>query len=199
MSFIEMILIAVGLSMDTFAITICIGLGLAKFSVKKALTAGLYFSAAHIVMLTVGYFAATWFAPAVALYSDIIVFCILAVLGGKMIWGSFKEERCKNKICLADACSRRKCLNTEESHDFSHIKMLSLAIATSVDAMAIGVSFALRKVDIVPAALILAVVTLAISMVGVRIGGVVGERFKDRATMVGGIILILIGIWGVIG
>jgi len=199
MSFIELFLISIGLSMDAFAIAICIGLSLAKTSLKKALIVGLYFGIAQAVMPIFGYFAAMWFASYVALYSDIIVFLILTILGGKMVYGSFQKSGCPNKKCLADACPHKTCLKAEEQPNFSHFKMLTLSIATSIDAMAVGVSFAFLGVAIAPAALLIGVTTLVISMVGVRIGGVVGARFKDRATMVGGIILMIIGIWVFVG
>ena len=162
--------------MDTFAVGICIGLTIPKITIKKALTVGLYFGIFQAGMPVIGYFAATIFAGRVIAYGSWIAFGLLCLLGIKMIIDSFKKEDCP-----------------EEEHSLKLGKMLPLAIATSIDALAVGVSFAFIEVSIVPAVLLIGITTLLISMIGVKIGNIFGLRFKSQAQILGGIILILLG------
>ena len=177
MTFIELFLIAVGLSMDAFAIAICAGLTMPKATVKNAMTVGLYFGVSQAVMPVIGYLLAGLFAEAVTDYGHWVAFCLLCFIGGRMAGGSFKkEDDAKREVTLSPGT------------------MLPLAIATSIDAMAVGVSFAFLRVNIVLAAAFIGVTTLVISMVGVKIGNAFGARFKSKAELAGGLILILIGI-----
>ena len=178
MNLIELFILAVGLSMDAFAVAICAGLTMAKTSMRKMLTVGLYFGVFQAVMPLIGYFAATLFADKIIAYDHWIAFLLLCFLGGKMIIGSFKKE--------GSADSKEAALTPA--------KMLPLAIATSIDALAVGVSFAFLRVSIIPAVSFIGVTTLLLSMAGVKIGNVFGLKFKSKAELAGGIILVLIGL-----
>jgi len=195
MNGIELFLLAVGLSMDAFAVAICLGLSMAKVNMKKALAVGLYFGAFQAGMPVIGYFAAMLFAEHVMQYNHWVVFGLLSFLGAKMIWGSFKKEKCSDRTCSATPCTDRKCPRSTAEAALTPSKMIPLAVATSVDAMALGVSFAFLNVSIVPAVSMIGVITLALSMLGVKIGNVFGAQFKSKAELAGGIILVAMGLW----
>jgi len=195
MSWIELFLIAVGLSMDAFAVAICLGLTMAKISIKKSLIVGLYFGAFQAGMPVIGFMVARLFAEQIIQYDHWVVFALLSFLGAKMIWSSFKKQKCPDRECSATPCTDRKCSNSKQEADLNPSKMIPLALATSVDAMAVGVSFAFLQVSIVPAISLIGVITLITSMVGVRIGNVFGVRFKSKAELAGGTILVLMSLW----
>jgi len=178
MGIIELLILAVGLSMDAFAVAICAGLTMDKVSIKKALTVGVYFGVFQAGMPLIGYLLASLFAERILAYGDWIAFVLLSFLGGKMIFDSLKNEG-----------------NTDTREQSLKLKtMLPLAIATSIDALAVGVSFAFLQINIVPAVIIIGVTTLVISMAGVKIGGIFGTKFKSKAQFAGGVILVLIGL-----
>ncbi|MCL2605515.1 MAG: manganese efflux pump MntP family protein [Defluviitaleaceae bacterium] len=177
MPFIQLFLLAVGLSMDAFAVAVTLGLGLGKATWRKALTVGLYFGAFQAGMPLIGYFAAQGFADYIRAFDTYIVFALLAFLGGKMIHGALKGDPAGN---TAVALTPRI--------------MLPFALATSIDALAVGISFAFLYINIITAVVLIGVTTLVISMAGVKVGGLFGERFKTKAAIAGGIILILIGV-----
>ena len=181
MNFIELFLLAVGLSMDAFAVAVCIGLSTAKTNIKKCLIVGLYFGVFQAVMPLIGYFAATLFADKIDSYDHWIAFVLLGFLGGKMIFESFKKEEDEEE-------------KDGKKSSLRPANMLPLALATSIDALAVGVSFALLDVKIIPAVSFIGITTLLISMAGVKIGNMFGSRFKSKAEFAGGIILILIGL-----
>jgi putative Mn2+ efflux pump MntP len=193
MSWIELFLLAAGLSMDAFAVAVCLGLTMAKVSVKKALIVGLYFGAFQAGMPVIGYILGKQFSNQVTNFSHWVVFALLAFLGAKMIWDSLKKEKCDGKECKSRKCT--KCINIRHEASLNFSKMIPLALATSVDAMAVGVSFAFLQVSIVPAISLIGVVTLVVSTVGVKIGNAFGAKFKSKAELAGGIILILMGVW----
>jgi len=195
MNLIELFLIAVGLSMDAFAVAVTIGLTLKKAVIKKVLIVGLYFGLFQAIMPLIGYIVAARFADHVVQYSHWVVFALLAFLGGKMIWGSFKKETCPDRKCPSITCTDRECPNVGKEIALTPQKMIPLSLATSVDALAVGVSFAFLYVSIVPAISLIGVITLALSMVGVKIGNIFGSKFKSRAELIGGVILVLMGIW----
>jgi len=195
MNWVELFLLAIGLSMDAFAVAVSIGLALAKTRIKKALIVGLYFGFFQGIMPLIGYFAASRFAGRITAYSHWIAFALLAILGGKMIIGSFKKERCSDRTCSAQPCSDRQCPAQEKEASLKPKEMLPLALATSIDALAVGVSLAFLYVSILPAVSLIGVMTFAISFVGVRIGNIVGAKFKSKATFAGGVILVLMGLW----
>jgi putative Mn2+ efflux pump MntP len=178
MNLLELFILAVGLSMDAFAVAICAGLAMPKATIKNALIVGLYFGAFQAAMPLIGYFAATLFADKIIAYDHWAAFALLCFLGGRMIWGGFKKEECPGE---------------KQEASLNPAKMLPLAVATSIDALAVGVSFAFLRVRIAPAVSLIGATTLAISMAGVKIGNVFGRRFKSMAEFAGGVILILIG------
>jgi len=198
MSFPELLLIAVGLSMDAFAVAVCAGLTMPKVTIKKSLIVGLYFGIFQAAMPLIGYMLATQFADKITAFDHWIAFALLCFIGGKMIMGSFKKEGCSDRECPTKTCTDRACPggarpDTKET-SLKPAKMLPLALATSIDALAVGVSFAFLKVDIVPVVLSIGITTLILSMVGVKIGNVFGTRFKSKAELTGGIILVLMGL-----
>lgn len=180
MGFIELFILAIGLAMDTFAVGICIGLTFKKITIKKALTVGLYFGIFQAAMPVIGYFAATLFAERVTYFSSWIAFGLLCFIGGKMILDSFKKDDCPT--------------DSESEQSLKFAKMLPLAIATSIDALAIGVSFAFLEVSLLPAVTLIGVTTLILSIIGLKIGNLFGLKFRSKAQVLGGIILILIGV-----
>ncbi|MCL2718397.1 MAG: manganese efflux pump MntP family protein [Lachnospiraceae bacterium] len=176
MGFNELFILAVGLSMDAFAVAVCIGLGMEKITVKKALVVGLYFGGFQALMPLTGYLIASIFADNIISYGSWIAFSLLVFLGFRMILGSFKKESDTAKASLKPK------------------EMFPLAIATSIDALAVGVSFAFLQVSIIPAVSLIGITTLIFSMIGVKIGTVFGMKFKSKAELAGGVILILIGL-----
>lgn len=174
----ELILIAVGLSMDAFSVSICKGLTTQRFSWRTALTCGLWFGSFQALMPVVGYFLGAQFQEMIETYAHWIAFGLLFLIGTNMIreavWG--KKEKDENNGSLD--------LKT----------MFLLAIATSIDALAIGVSFACIQVKIWIAISIIGVITFLFSILGVKIGNVFGSKYEKSAEIIGGIILILIGL-----
>lgn len=175
MELMELFFIAVGLSMDAFAVSICKGLSLGKIKVKHMCIAGIWFGGFQALMPLIGYFLGSFFADMITAYSHWIAFVLLLFLGAKMIKEAFGEE--ENVDAAMDAKS-----------------MLLLAIATSIDALAVGVSFAFLQVNIVPAVSFIGVITFICSAVGVKIGSIFGAKYKSKSEICGGVILILIGI-----
>ncbi|MCL2121221.1 MAG: manganese efflux pump MntP family protein [Clostridiales bacterium] len=187
MSFIELFLIAVGLSMDAFAVAICIGLSARHASLRMSLTVGLYFGLFQAGMPAIGYMAGSLFAEIVAAYDHWIAFGLLAFLGGKMILESMKNENASdNEDSL--------CETPGAESDLRFSYMIPLAFATSIDALAVGVSFAFLRVSVLPAVVLIGVTTLVISMAGVKVGSVFGARYQSVAARIGGIVLVLIGL-----
>jgi putative Mn2+ efflux pump MntP len=178
MTLAELFIIAVGLSCDAFAAAICRGLSIKKVSFKNTLVVGLYFGGFQAAMPLIGYLIGTGFSDLVNKLDHWIALVLLVFIGGKMIFDSFKKE---------EECD---C----ETAPLGMSKMLPLAIATSIDALAVGVTFAFLKVEILPAVTFIGSVTLILSMIGVKIGNLFGTKYKRKAEIAGGIILILMGI-----
>lgn len=178
MNLLNLFILAAGLSMDAFAVAICTGLTMTKAKIKSMLIVGLYFGIFQAGMTLIGYFAATLFADVVDAYGHWIAFGLLCILGGKMIFDGFKKDSAAK----------------DKEQSLRPAKMIPLALATSIDALAVGISFALLSVSIIPAASLIGITTLVISMAGVKIGSIFGVKFKSKAQIVGGIILILIGL-----
>lgn len=181
MNLLELFLIGIGLSMDAFAIAVCTGLTMPKVTVKKSLTVGLYFGVSQALMPLIGYMLATQFADKIISFDHWVAFILLCLIGGKMVKESFEKEGYSDRERPPEASLKLA-------------KMLPLAIATSVDALAVGISFAFLQVKIIPAASIIGITTLALSMAGVKTGNVFGKKFKSKAELVGGIILVLMGL-----
>ena len=176
MGLIELFLIAVGLSMDAFAVSVCKGLAMPKCTFKKAAIVGLWFGGFQALMPAIGYVLGAQFQEAIASIDHWIAFVLLALIGGNMI-----HEALDNDEEEADASLDVKA-------------MFLLAVATSIDALAIGITFAFLKVNIIPAVCFIGIVTFIISFAGVKIGNVFGVRYKNKAEIVGGVILILLGL-----
>lgn len=177
MGLVELIILSIGLSMDAFAVAVCKGLGMKKFTIKKAGIVGIYFGSFQALMPLIGYLIGFRFQDKIKAIDHWIAFIILAVIGVNMI----KESLSKNDE------------EVEES-DLGFKSMLILSIATSIDALAVGITFAFLNISIVPAITLIGIITLLISMCGVKIGNVFGDKFKSRAELLGGIILIGIGL-----
>ena len=178
MDLVYVFLIALGLAMDAFAVSIANGMAMKKLKVRNMLKFGLYFGVAQGLMPVIGYFLAKQFLGSMAKYSGWIGFVLLFLIGIKMIIESVRD-------------------NEDTSHeetDISGMKMLILAIATSIDAMAVGVSFALMGNSLIQPAIIIAVVTFAVSAIGVFIGNKIGSLLKKGAGIFGGWVLILMGV-----
>ena len=175
MSIFELFILAIGLSMDAFAVSICKGLSLGKIKVKHMLIAGLWFGGFQALMPLIGYFLGSFFADKITKYSHWIAFILLVIIGANMVREAFGEEE------RLDA-------------NMNPASMFLLAIATSIDALAVGVTFAFLQVNIIYAVIFIGCVTFVCSAAGVKIGSVFGEKYKSKAEICGGIILILIGI-----
>jgi len=182
MEFFGIFVIALGLSMDAFAVAVCIGLSFKTFSIEKAFVVGLYFGLFQAIMPLIGYIAANQFAERIMQFGNWIAFGLLVILGGRMIWGSFKKDG-----------------EEQEVASLKFFKMLPLALATSVDALAVGVSFAFLYVHIIPAVIIIGATTFALSAIGVKVGSIFGLKFKAKAEFAGGVILVLMGLRVLIG
>lgn len=177
MGIAELIIIAVGLSMDAFAVSVCKGLSVQKVRpVHLAMTA-LWFGGFQALMPLLGYFLGVSFADFVSSIDHWIAFILLGIIGGNMI---------------KDSSQKDEELNVDP--DFSVRTMLALAVATSIDALAVGVSFAFLKVNIWESVLIIGVVTAVFSAAGVLIGNFFGARWKSKAEFAGGFILIAMGL-----
>lgn len=179
MGFFELFLIAVGLSMDAFAVSICKGLKMQRFNVRHAGVIALAFGGFQALMPVIGWFLGKQFESYITGIDHWIAFALLAVIGGKMAAESFKKEE-------EDSSKENEKLDVKE--------LLVLAVATSIDALAVGITFAFLQVSIVPAVSLIGVITFVLSAVGVFIGHKFGAKFKSKAELAGGIILILIGL-----
>ena len=193
MHLLELFLIAIGLSMDAFAVALCSGLTMPKATIKKALIVGLYFGLFQAAMPLLGYLLGTQFADKIAAFDHWIAFALLCFIGGNMIAESFKKEGCTDRDCPTEECTDRECPKKKEV-SLKPAVMLPLALATSIDALAVGISFAFLDVNIVPAILSIGLITLTLSILGVKIGNIFGVRFKSKAELAGGIILVLMGL-----
>lgn len=178
---IELFILAIGLSMDAFAVSICKGLSIGRTSVKDGAIVGLYFGGFQALMPLIGYFLGSHFANLIEAYDHWIAFILLGFIGVRMFIGSFRSD--DNE--LDDAAP---------SGELRAKKMLPLAVATSIDALAVGVTFAFLRVDIVPAVIFIGVTTFLFSMAGTKIGSIFGMKFKSAAERFGGAVLVLIGL-----
>lgn len=176
MGVVELFVLAVGLSMDAFAVSICKGLSIQKLKLRHAFIVGAWFGVFQAMMPAAGYLLGSAFADMIVAVDHWIAFALLAFIGGNMIREAFGkgEEECDPSL--------------------GPVTMLLLAVATSIDALAVGVTFAFLRVDVVLAVTLIGLCTFVISTMGVKIGNVFGVRYKARAELMGGIVLILIGI-----
>ena len=178
MGFLELLLLAVGLSMDAFAVSVCKGLSMKKASLKASVTCGVWFGGFQALMPLIGFFLGTMFADAIVAIDHWIAFALLALIGINM---------------LKEACSK-ECDCEGHDADMSLKTMFVMAVATSIDALAVGISLAMAgNVNIFTAVALIGVITFALSGVGVQIGNIFGSRFEKPAQISGGVILILLG------
>lgn len=174
MSLLDLFWIAVGLSMDAFAVSICKGLSVRRLSPRHAALCGVWFGAFQAGMPLLGFVLGSAFAGVIGRFSHWVAFVLLAGIGANMVRESFGEEE-------------------DLAPDFSPRAMLPLAVATSIDALAVGVGFAAMQVAIGPAVALIGIITCCLSAVGVKVGNLFGMRYKSLAERVGGAVLILMG------
>lgn len=172
----ELFVIAIGLSMDAFAVSICKGLSVRRCTIRHMLICGLYFGVFQAAMPMIGYLLGAQFESLVTAIAPYIAFALLAFIGANMI----REARSLEEESIDD--------------DFSMKSMIPLAIATSIDALAVGVSFAFLQVDIVPAVAFIGVTTFVCCVIGVKVGSLFGSKYKQSAEFFGGLVLILMGL-----
>lgn len=176
MGTIEILLISVGLAMDAFAVSVCKGLSMKKMNWKKAIIIGLYFGIFQASMPVLGYFLGTTFEQFITNIDHWIDFVLLSAIGGNMIKESFDQE-------------------SENCNDNVDVKtMVILAIATSIDALAVGITFACLRINIVLPVISIGIITFILSVIGVKIGNKFGDKYENKAEFIGGLILILLGI-----
>lgn len=179
MHILEILLIAIGVSMDAFAVSICKGLACKEKPAKTAILCGVWFGIFQMIMPLIGYLIGSVFASYIESFDHWIAFVLLAFVGGKM---------------LKDAIAKEVPDEDDDVHDLSFTKMLILAIATSIDALAIGVTFAMVDINMFIAIPTIGIFTFTLSAIGSLIGRKFGEKHRKKATIAGGIILILIGL-----
>lgn len=175
MGIIELVILSIGLAMDAFAVAICKGLSMNKMSWKNAIIVGLYFGIFQALMPILGYILGMNFQSKITNIDHWISFVLLSGIGLNMIKEAISKEK-------------------EENESLKFKDMIVLAIATSIDALAVGITFAFLKVNIIVSASMIGIITFIISIIGVKIGNVFGDKYKQKAELTGGIILILLGI-----
>jgi len=178
MHILEALLLAVGLSMDAFAVSVCKGLSMKRADLKSSAVCGIWFGGFQALMPALGYFLGMLFASYIEAFDHWIAFGLLALIGGNMLKEAFEKE-----------CD---CCNT--SADLSFKTMFIMAVATSIDAMAAGISLAMDGADIWLNVALIGAVTFVMSAIGVKVGSVFGSRFEKKAQFAGGVILILLGV-----
>ena len=188
---LDLLLIGVGLSMDAFAVAIAKGLGMHRVNWRHALVIALFFGGFQALMPAIGWALGALFASYVEAVDHWIAFVLLAFIGGKMLWDAFHEGEGgeDGEVDGADASAGKPA----KGERLDMRELLMLAIATSIDALAVGVSFAFLEVDIVPAVSLIGCTTFAISLAGVAVGNFFGSRWEKPATIAGGIVLVAIG------
>ena len=181
MGFLELFVLAIGLAMDAFAVSICKGLTLKKADIVSMSKCGLWFGGFQALMPLIGFALGSLFASAIQSVDHWVAFVLLALIGANMLKEAFTTAECA------------ECENAKNA-DFSVKTMFTMAVATSIDAMAVGISLAMAgNVNIFIAILLIGVVTCLLSALGVKIGSVFGARFEKKAQIAGGVILILLG------
>lgn len=177
---IELFLIGIGLSMDAFAVSICKGLVMEKVNKKQAFIIGLYFGGFQALMPLIGWFLGIRFQKYITSIDHWIAFVLLALIGGKMIVEAIRDPDVEEI--------------GKKDQPLDHKEMLLLAVATSIDALAVGITFAFLDTPIVEAIVIIGLTTFFLSIIGVVVGNFFGTRYKKKAEIVGGIILVAIGV-----
>ena len=183
MGFLELLILAVGLSMDAFAVSVCKGLASKKADLSGMAKCGLWFGGFQALMPLIGFFLGSLFARQIVAIDHWVAFVLLAVIGGNMLKEAFSKEE--------EGCD----CGCDKSVDYSVKTMFVMAVATSIDALAIGISLSLAgNVNIWLAALFIGICTCTLSACGVKIGNVFGSRYEKKAQIAGGVILVLLGL-----
>ncbi len=177
MGIFELLLLSIGLGMDAFAVSVCKGISMKKMDWKKACIIGLYFGGFQALMPVIGYFFGTSFQSIITNIDHWVAFVLLGIIGGKMIQEAFQKDKDEE----------------EYNSDVSVKTMLILSVATSIDALAVGITFAFLNVNLLLAITFIGLITFVLSVVGTKIGNRFGDKYKGKAEFIGGIILILIG------
>lgn len=206
MSIFSILIIAIGLAMDAFAVSICTGIKLKKLTPTKALKVGLYFGGFQAIMPIIGWAISTSFKSYIENIDHWIAFILLSIIGGKMLLDTLKDEKEQsyeettsqeippNESHSEDCCGTCKNIYADNNNPIANKTLLVLAVATSIDALVVGISFAVLDVNIIEAVSIIGIVTLIISFIGVMLGKKLGELFKQKAEILGGVILIGMGV-----
>lgn len=176
MGVLELFLLCIGLAMDAFAVSVCKGISMKKMNWKKAIIIGLYFGGFQALMPTIGYFLGAAFQSLITSIDHWIAFILLGIIGGGMIKESFGDDE------------------ENRNDDVSFKTMIVLAIATSIDALAIGITFAFLNVNLVLAISLIGIITFILSVFGTKIGNRFGNKYEKKAEFLGGVILVLLGI-----
>lgn len=176
--FLEVLLLAVALSMDAFAVSMCKGLAMPKATYKHGLICGAWFGGFQGLMPVAGFFLGRMFYEAIERFDHWVAFILLAIIGGNMLKEAFQSG----------------CGCEDHNDDMSFKTMFVMAVATSIDAMAAGISMAMDGVNIWVASALIAVITCGLCTVGVKIGGIVGCKYEKKAQIAGGVVLILLGL-----
>ena len=178
MGVLEILLIAIGLAMDAFAVSVCKGLSMKKMNWKKAIIVGLYFGVFQAIMPVIGYFLGATLGDLLIQIDHWIAFALLGFIGINMLKEAFQEDE-------------EECEHKNDEVGFK--TMVVLAIATSIDALAVGITFAFLKVNLLLATLIIGIITFVLCVIGVKIGNKFGDKYERKAEVAGGLILILMG------
>ena len=179
MGFWELLVLAIGLSMDAFAVSVCKGLSMKKAAFRESAICGAWFGGFQALMPLIGFYLGTLFADAIEAFDHWVAFVLLAVIGINMLKEAFSPEEC--------------CIDSDA--DLSVKTMFVMAVATSIDALAVGISLAMAgNVNIVLAVILIGVTTFSLSAAGVKIGNIFGSRYEKGAQIAGGVILIVLGI-----
>ena len=179
--FVELFLLGVGLSMDAFAVSVCKGLGMRKLDKKQALIIGLYFGGFQALMPLIGWLLGSQFQQYITSIDHWIAFILLGFIGGKMMVEAVREWNEEETVEVMDA-------------PIDHKNMFVLAVATSIDALAVGITFAFLNTPIIEAITIIGITTMVLSIIGVIVGNIFGSRYKSKAEFIGGLILVLLGL-----
>ncbi|MDO5799994.1 MAG: manganese efflux pump MntP family protein [Eubacteriales bacterium] len=179
--FIELFLLGIGLAMDAFAVSVCKGLGMRRLNKKQALIIGLYFGGFQALMPLIGWLIGSQFQKYITSIDHWIAFILLGFIGGKMMIEAIREWNEEETVEVMDA-------------PLDHKNMFVLAVATSIDALAVGITFAFLDTPIIEAITIIGITTMVISIIGVVVGNFFGSRYKSKAEFIGGLILVLLGL-----
>ena len=179
--FVELFLLGVGLSMDAFAVSVCKGLGMRKLDKKQALIIGLYFGGFQALMPLIGWLLGSQFQQYITSIDHWIAFILLGFIGGKMMVEAVREWNEEETVEVMDA-------------PIDHKNMFVLAVATSIDALAVGITFAFLNTPIIEAITIIGITTMVLSIIGVIVGNFFGSRYKSKAEFIGGLFLVLLGL-----